>query len=543
MTMRGDDIHLGKKINDILDELSEEEFDSDFTSDTEDNVEYQSDHNSEISDSELSGKSDDEESDSETLQGKNGHSWTKKAPPASRTPARNLVLRIPGPRGRARSIQTEVESWEILFSEDMVECITVHTNEEIERQAQKYSESVHFVGKTDKDEIKALIGLLYISGEQKDNHLKSTEMWSCFGAIIYCSIMSESRFRFLINCLRFDDKERRNYEEKFFPIRGLWASFIDKCTSAYTPHEYLTIDEQLLGFRGNCPFRVYISNKPDKYGMKIVTMCDARTYYMVNAIPYVGKVVLRGSESVPSYYVKKLSEPVHGTGWNITCDNWFTSIPLADTLLKEQKLTIVCTLRKNKREIPSSFLSDRKKQVLSSQFALHGEKMLVSFCPKKGKSVIMLSTMHQNEEIDEESKKPEVILFYNCTKGGVDTFDQLTHNYTVARKTRRWPLRFFYGMLDQAAINAFILYKIAKKQKPPPRRSFLKVLGLELARPHLLKRLQKPIPRELVSTIHKVLGTEETVNQTPAPAKVQKRSRCAICPRNKDRKTQISCIK
>ncbi|PSN31410.1 hypothetical protein C0J52_25477 [Blattella germanica] len=63
MTMRGDDIHLGKKINDILDELSEEQFDSDFTSDTEDNIEYQSDHNSEISDSELSGKSDDEESD------------------------------------------------------------------------------------------------------------------------------------------------------------------------------------------------------------------------------------------------------------------------------------------------------------------------------------------------------------------------------------------------------------------------------------------------------------------------------------------------
>ena len=72
-------------------------------------------------------------------------------------------------------------------------------------------------------------------------------------------------------------------------------------------------------------------------------------------------------------------------------DNWFTSVSLADKILDEHKLTIVGTLRKNKAEIPHSFLPNRKKEVLSSQFAFDGEKTLVSFTPKKGKSVILVS--------------------------------------------------------------------------------------------------------------------------------------------------------
>jgi len=34
------------------------------------------------------------------------------------------------------------------------------------------------------------------------------------------------------------------------PIRELWDLFINNCKSNYTPGENLTIDEQLLGFKG-----------------------------------------------------------------------------------------------------------------------------------------------------------------------------------------------------------------------------------------------------------------------------------------------------
>lgn len=57
-----------------------------------------------------------------------------------------------------------------------------------------------------------------------------------------------------------------------------------------------------------------------------------------------------------------------------------------------------------------------------------------------------------------EKNKLNAILHYNKTKGGTDTFDQLCHVYTTSRTTLRWPLRFFFGILDQVQVNARILY-------------------------------------------------------------------------------------
>jgi len=48
----------------------------------------------------------------------------------------------------------------------------------------------------------------------------------------------------------------------------------------------------------------------------------------------------------------------------------------------------------------------------------------VSYAPKTNKIVVLLSTMHNKEEINTDSeKKPLIILDYNATKGAVDTFD------------------------------------------------------------------------------------------------------------------------
>ncbi|GFQ86803.1 DDE_Tnp_1_7 domain-containing protein [Trichonephila clavata] len=54
----------------------------------------------------------------------------------------------------------------------------------------------------------------------------------------------------------------------------IWDDFIKNCVDSYKPGSYVTIDEQLLAFRGRCPFRMCIPNKPAKHGIKIVMMCD-----------------------------------------------------------------------------------------------------------------------------------------------------------------------------------------------------------------------------------------------------------------------------
>lgn len=47
------------------------------------------------------------------------------------------------------------------------------------------------------------------------------------------------------------------------------------------------------------------------------------------------------TDSLPAYYLKRLLESVHGNKRNITCDNWFASVPLAQKLLTDYNLTVV----------------------------------------------------------------------------------------------------------------------------------------------------------------------------------------------------------
>lgn len=87
--------------------------------------------------------------------------------------------------------------------------------------------------------------------------------------------------------------------------------------------------------------------------MQIVMLVDNSTKYMEDAEPYLGSFTKTDGLPLGEYFEKKLTRTVHGTNRNITMDNWFTSIPLAKSLIKEPyKLTLVGTLRANKREIP-----------------------------------------------------------------------------------------------------------------------------------------------------------------------------------------------
>lgn len=530
-------------------ENNEDDGENIFGTDSESEEDYVEEQNSNTDTDES------EQSDSETdhepvrnvasLLGKNGHRWSTKQPSRrGRTTAANLVIRLPGGKGNARILQSPEEAWNLLFNEEMLDIIVLFTNEEIIRKRESIT-AQSYTKLTNKIEVKAFIGLLFISGALRVSNSSVDELWSLqFGNGIFRATMSQQRFAFLAVCLRFDDKNTRatrKAADKFAPIRELWEIFISNCTSYYTPFQYCTIDEQLVGFRGKCPFKIYMSSKPDKYGIKIMMMNDSKTFYMVNAIPYVGKVQTQDKESVPAFYVRKLSEPIHGTNRNITVDNWFTSIPLADQMMRQFKLTILGTLRKNKREIPPSFLS--KKEVGTSLFAFDENKTIISYTPNPKKVVLLLSTLHHDNSLNADTGKPNLIHTYNESKGGTDTFDQLCHSYTTSRKCRRWPLRIFFNMLDASGINAMVLFSLAnthwKETASNNRKSFLKSLGMALIEPLMRERLQIPsLPKSLRQSICGILQVEDLPTQHPTS--LVKQTRCYLC-KGKDRKTKHAC--
>jgi hypothetical protein len=51
----------------------------------------------------------------------------------------------------------------------------------------------------------------------------------------------------------------------------------------------MTVDEQLVAFRGKCPMRQYIISKPAKYGIKVWAAADVKTSFVYNLEVYAGK--------------------------------------------------------------------------------------------------------------------------------------------------------------------------------------------------------------------------------------------------------------
>lgn len=240
-----------------------------------------------------------------------------------------------------------------------------------------------------------------------------------------------------ISHLRFDNTETRNDRkqwDKLAPIRQVFEMFLNNCKKGYTIGEFATVDEMLEAFRGRCSFKQYMPKKPNKYGIKIFSLVDAKTWYVLNMEPYVGQQPEGPfrAKNDPQSIVERLFQPISGTGRNITCDNWFTSFPLITSLLNRHRTTCVGRVRKNKRELPIEFVDSKKRPVGSSVFGFQEDITIVSYVPKKGKNVILASSMHHDDSIDSstgDKSKPEIVTFYNSTKRGVDVVDKLCAYY------------------------------------------------------------------------------------------------------------------
>ena len=114
----------------------------------------------------------------------------------------------------------------------------------------------------------------------------------------------------------------------------------------------LTVDEQLMPLKSRCSFVTFMPNKPDKYGLKFWVLADVETKYVSNIDVYLGdqKKEQRFGAPLAVSVVVNLCKHIKRKGYNITCDNFFTSLPVAEKLTRD-KLSIVGTMRKNRREL------------------------------------------------------------------------------------------------------------------------------------------------------------------------------------------------
>jgi hypothetical protein len=118
----------------------------------------------------------------------------------------------------------------------------------------------------------------------------------------------------------------------------------------------------------------------------------------------------------------------------------------------------------------------------------------VSYVPKKGKVVTLLSTQHHSDavHVDREDNKPDIIMAYNATKGGVNNLDKLIRTYSCKRKTKRCPVALFSHFLDIAAYNVFVVDMAVHPQynsgKLHKRRIFIEELALSMIKDAVNRR-------------------------------------------------------
>ncbi|KAJ8952383.1 hypothetical protein NQ318_014474 [Aromia moschata] len=261
---------------------------------------------------------------------------------------------------------------------------------------------------------------------------------------------------------------------------------------------------------------------------------DAKMYYTDNLKVYVGKQP-KGPFSVSNSalaLVDRLYQPIRETGQNLTTDNIFTSLELAELLLS-QKITM-----KKTRALPPECVNEKNRPV-GTMFAYRENCTIIPYIPKEGKNVLLTSNIHDDDSISNVTGKPEFVTDYNCTKGGVivDTVDQLCANYNYARNARRWPMVIFYSLLNISAINSEIIFHGNNPKDNILRRHFLENLSFALMNNHLKARAYSEyILRTMRSRICEICHIDTEPNTG-----TETNGRYFFCSSKKNRKTRYFC--
>lgn len=501
------------------------------------------------------GDSSDTESESEDMISKNGIKWASHPFYSTQTSRRNILREKGGPLPMTKNL-TEEEIFLRLLCPKIIETILKYTNQKLEEFCKKNKQKIEPFTET---ELKAFFGLLLFLGVHHSSREHLTSLWHESHFSMTRATFAFDRFKTLLRFIRFDNSSQRKNRlrtSKTAAIDQVWETFNQNLSKNYKLNSCATVDEQLFPFRGRTPFTQYLPSKPAKYGIKIFWVADAETFYPWKGKIYAGK--LAGAErqtNIGPNTVLDLVYDLKKSGRNITADNFFITEELSSKLLK-MNLTLVGTVRSNKRFLPLNMKADKNRKVMSTNFAFSQDITLCSYVPKKNKAVILLSTMHNKPITDQNAPfKPEIMQYYNQTKSGVDIMDKMVNEYSVKRKTKRWPLALFYNILDTAALAAFIIFKHHHpNRRSDQRREFLNELSLQLCLPNINQRSQNNIimgKKSIKFAIESIIGQQNVPQQNPQDQrddtnrKVHKGTcySCKLETEKKYRKTRKSCSK
>ena len=120
----------------------------------------------------------------------------------------------------------------------------------------------------------------------------------------------------------------------------------------------------------------------------------------------------------------------------------------------------------NRKSLPVALKTAKGQEALSLglMWKNNSPVMIVSYCPKPNKNILLVLTAHGEPDIcDAPHKKPMVIDFYNSQRCGVNIINQILCEYSCQPRCESWVAVVFTFILDLAAVIARTILKYNKE--------------------------------------------------------------------------------
>lgn len=346
---------------------------------------------------------------------------------------------------------------------------------------------------TNIEEMKTFTGIHVMMGNLHYPRIKC--YWEPkIGISLIYENMPINRFYKLRTNLHFVNTQEaeENNNDRFWKIRPLYDTIRAQLLSL--PIEgHLSVDEQMVPFKGQLNVKQYVKNKPQPWGVKLFALCGS-SGQMFDFIIYQGSKTELDNDHLKIFgqgaaVVLKLSQRINEKNCRLYFDNYFSNYNLLQ-YLRNQQIYSSGTARQNRfKNPPFSSDKDMKKrgrgsceQVISQD----GEVIITKWYDNK--PVVMASNYmgigksssclrwNKNEKQYIEVERPEVITDYNTHMGGVDKLDFLISIHRTFIRSRKWTLRMFTHAIDLACVNAWIEYRKSAAALGMPKKQILDLL-------------------------------------------------------------------
>ena len=218
------------------------------------------------------------------------------------------------------------------------------------------------------EDMKLFIALTLLTGVIKKPAIH--DYWSTDKILktpVFNDVMPRNRYQSIQQFLHFADNSCYDVtdpsRDRLYKVRPIVDVLVNRFKTVYIPTQHVSIDEELLLFKGRLAFKQYIPNKRVRFGIKIFSLCED-SGYLWNSFVYLGKTKVAdvGEKEIEKRLGKsgavvvKLMHDLFNQGYKLYIDNWYTSENLLRYLMENG--TSACgTVRINRAKLPKPFSS------------------------------------------------------------------------------------------------------------------------------------------------------------------------------------------